>query len=121
MVESIQLVRQIAVRAIVTENFKAQVGNEINRNLQQIDAELQQLEFKGKRAISEIEKRAGGAPSGEARIQIDQVRQQVDTEKARLTQMKERNARTIPSIERTSFGQRCHPIHSREPSRSAGW
>jgi len=89
MVESIQLVRQIAVRAIVTENFKAQVGNEINRNLQQIDAELQQLEFKGKRAISEIEKRAGGAPSGEARIQIDQVRQQVDTEKARLTQMKE--------------------------------
>ena len=47
MVESLQLIRQIAVRAIVTENFKNQVGQEIQRNLQQIDAELQQLEALG--------------------------------------------------------------------------
>jgi hypothetical protein len=40
MAESISLIRQIAVRAIVTENFKAQVANEISRNIQQIDAEL---------------------------------------------------------------------------------
>ena len=59
MAESISLIRQIAVRAIVTENFKAQVANEILRNIQQIDAELQQLEFKGKRAVADIEKRAG--------------------------------------------------------------
>jgi hypothetical protein len=31
MVESLQLIRQIAVRAIVTENFKKQVGQEIQR------------------------------------------------------------------------------------------
>ncbi len=89
MVESIQLVRQIAVRAIVTENFKNQVGNEINRNLQQIDAELQQLEFKGKRAISDIEKRAAGAPTGDARMQIETIRQQVEAERAWLLQLKE--------------------------------
>jgi seryl-tRNA synthetase len=88
MVESIQLMRQIAVRAIVTENFKGQVGNEINRNLQQIDAELQQIEFKGKRAIAEIEKR-GGLGSPDTRVQSEGIRQQVEQEKARLTQLKE--------------------------------
>ncbi|HEY9711865.1 MAG TPA: YlqD family protein [Chroococcales cyanobacterium] len=89
MVESIQLMRQIAVRAIVTENFKNQVGNEINRNLQQIDAELQQLEFKGKRAIADIEKRTGGVMTNEARLQMDSIRQQVENEKMRLLQLKE--------------------------------
>lgn len=89
MVESIQLIRQIAVRAIVTENFKNQVGAEIQRNLQQIDAELQQLEFKGKRAIADIEKRAGGPMSVEARSQTDTIRQQVESEKMRFSQMKE--------------------------------
>lgn len=89
MVESIQLIRQIAVRAIVTENFKAQVGAELQRNLQQIDAELQQLEFKAKRAIVEIEKKAGAGGSVESRSQTDAIRAQVEAEKARLTQMKE--------------------------------
>ena len=89
MVETIQLIRQIAVRAIVTENFKNQVSNEIQRNLQQIDAELQQLEFKGKRAISEIEKRAQGAITTDARVQIETIRGQVEQEKMRLLQLKE--------------------------------
>jgi hypothetical protein len=87
MVDSIQLMRQIAVKAVVTENFKIQIGNELNRNLQQIDAELQQLEFKGKRAIADLEKKAGQAP--ELRAQIDGVRGQMDSERARLQQLKE--------------------------------
>ncbi|HEY9734461.1 MAG TPA: YlqD family protein [Drouetiella sp.] len=89
MVETIKLVRQIAVRAIVTENFKNQVGQEINRNLQQIDAELQQLEFKGKRAIADIEKRTAGVMTADARMQIETIRQQVEAEKMRLLQLKE--------------------------------
>lgn len=89
MAETIQLVRQIAVRAIVTENFKNQVGGEIARNLQQIDAELQQLEFKGKRAIADIEKRSGGALTGDARVQVETIRQQIEAEKMRLLQYKE--------------------------------
>jgi hypothetical protein len=89
MVESIQLTRQIAVKAVVTENFKIQVASEINRNLQQIDAELQQLEFKGKRAITDCEKKAasGGAP--ELQSQIEAIRSQMGSEKARLTQLKD--------------------------------
>lgn len=104
MVESLQLIRQIAVRAIVTENFKNQVGQEIQRNLQQIDAELQQLEFKAKRAIVDIEKRSGGAVSTEARTQVDSIRQQVDTEKVRLTQMKEEMTSQLQALAELPIG-----------------
>ena len=89
MAESIQLIRQIAVRAIVTENFKNQVSGEIQRNIQQIDAELQQLEFKGKRAIADLEKRAQGAVTTDVRLQIESIRSQVEQEKMRLLQLKE--------------------------------
>jgi hypothetical protein len=89
MVETIQLVRQIQVKAIVTENFKGQVAAEINRNLQQIDAELQQLEFKGKRAIADIEKRSPQPMPPEVRAQVETIRQQVEAEKLRLMQLKE--------------------------------
>jgi uncharacterized membrane protein YfbV (UPF0208 family) len=89
MVEAIQLMRQIAVRAIVTENFKTQVGNEINRQIQQIDAELQQLEFKGKRAIADLEKRAAGGNVAEVRLQIESIRAQMEAERTRLQQYKE--------------------------------
>jgi hypothetical protein len=89
MVETIQLMRQVAVKAIVTENFKNQVGGEINRNLQQIDAELQQLEFKAKRAVADIEKRSPQPMPANERVQIDTIRQQVEAEKMRLLQLKE--------------------------------
>lgn len=89
MAETIQLMRQIAVKAIVTENFKAQVAAEINRNLQQIDAELQQLEFKGKRAIADIEKRSPQPMPSDVKVQIETIRGQVESEKLRLMQLKE--------------------------------
>jgi hypothetical protein len=104
MVESLQLIRQIAVRAIVTENFKNQVGQEIQRNLQQIDAELQQLEFKAKRAIVDIEKRTAGAVTTEARTQVDSIRQQVETEKARLSQMKDEMTSQLQALAELPIG-----------------
>lgn len=87
MAQSIQITRQIAVKAIVTENFKTQVGNEINRNLQQLDAELQQLEFKGKRAIADVEKRSSASP--DLTMQVESIKGQMLTERMRLTQLKE--------------------------------
>jgi chromosome segregation ATPase len=81
--------RQIAVRAIVTENFKSQVRSEIARNIEQLDAEAQQMEFKSKRAIADLEKRSGGAPLPEMRLQIDQIKGQTESEKTRLEQLKQ--------------------------------
>jgi hypothetical protein len=89
MVESIQLTRQIAVKTIVTENFKTQVSEEIARNLQQIETETQQMEFRIKRAIADLEKRIGASASVEDRSQVVNLRGQMETEKIRLNQLKE--------------------------------
>ena len=89
MVESIQLTRQIAVKTIVTENFKTQVSEEIARNLQQIETEMQQMEFRIKRAIADLEKRIGSAATAEDRSQVVNLRGQMETEKIRLNQLKE--------------------------------
>jgi uncharacterized coiled-coil DUF342 family protein len=75
--------------AIVTENFKTQVGAEIQRNLQQIDAELQQLEFNAKRAVSDLEKRNPPPAPEELSAHIEAIRGQVEGEKLRLAQLKE--------------------------------
>ena len=89
MVESIQLTRQIAVKTIVTENFKTQVSEEIARNLQQIETEMQQMEFRIKRGIADLEKRIGASASAEDRSQVVNLRGQMETEKIRLNQLKE--------------------------------
>jgi seryl-tRNA synthetase len=74
----------------------------LNRNLQQIDAELQQLEFKGKRAIADLEKKAGGAP--ELRAQIDAVRGQMEAERARLQQLKEDMQMQVRTVSELPLG-----------------
>jgi hypothetical protein len=89
MADSIQLTRQVAIRTIVTENFKTQVSEEIARNLQQIETEMQQMEFRVKRAIADLEKKAGTAATLDDRAQIGNLRAQLETEKIRLNQLKE--------------------------------
>jgi hypothetical protein len=89
MADSIQLTRQVAIRTIVTENFKTQVSEEIARNLQQIETEMQQMEFRVKRAIADLEKKAGTAATADDRAQIGNLRAQLETEKIRLNQLKE--------------------------------
>jgi seryl-tRNA synthetase len=89
MVDSIQLMRQIAVKAMVTENFKTQVTNEITRNLQQLDTELQQLDFKSKRAIAEAEKKGAGMEASDLAARIASIKAQADAERVRLQQLKD--------------------------------
>ncbi len=89
MADSIQLTRQVAIRTIVTENFKTQVSEEIARNLQQIETEMQQMEFRVKRAIADLEKKAGASATVDDKAQIGNLRAQLETEKIRLNQLKE--------------------------------
>ena len=88
MAEAVQVFRQIAVKTIVTEQFKSLVASELEKNTQQIDAELQQLEFRSRRLIADIEKRSTQLLSAETQAQVKSVKDQVEQERARLTQMR---------------------------------
>jgi hypothetical protein len=86
--EAIQVIRQVAVKTIVTEQFKSLVAAELEKNTQQIDAELQQLEFRVRRLVADIEKRSTQLLSAETQSQVKAVRDQADQERTRLSQMK---------------------------------
>lgn len=84
MAESLNLRRQVIIKAIVTDTFKQQASAELQGALQQIDMQLQQLEFQGKRAISDLEKK-GISPAGPIlQAQLDQLKGQIDEERQRL-------------------------------------
>jgi hypothetical protein len=85
--KSISLKRQVAVKAIVTETFKANASNEIQQSLQQMDLNLQQLEFQAKRAISDLEKqKPGPGDMDNLKAQIEQERQRLLVSKNELLQ-----------------------------------
>jgi len=76
--QSISIKRQVTVKAIVTEVFKNNASVEIQQQLQQLDMNMQQLEFQAKRAVSDLEKQ-NPAPG-----QMESLKLQIDEERQRL-------------------------------------
>lgn len=89
-VDSIKLKRPVAIKAIVTEKFKTEATKEIQQALQNFDLALQQLEFQGKRAMSDLDKNPDIPNKEQARAglqnQIDQQRAQINGQKSELLQ-----------------------------------
>lgn len=88
--DSIKLKRPVAVKAIVTEKFKTEATKEIQQALQNFDLALQQLEFQGKRALTDVDKNPEIPNKDQARQnlqgQIEQQRAQINGQKAELLQ-----------------------------------
>ncbi len=84
----ITLKRNVTIRAIVTPRLKEEATQQLQTALNQVDVQIQQLEFQGKRAINEVE-RASIKPLGpEAQQQIQTIRGQVDAKKNEFLQQK---------------------------------
>ncbi|HEY9855311.1 MAG TPA: YlqD family protein [Stenomitos sp.] len=84
MAESLNLRRQVIIKAIVTDNFKQQASAELQAALQNLDMNLQQLEFQGKRAIADLEKKSISPAGPMVQSQIDQLKAQIDAERNQL-------------------------------------
>lgn len=88
--EAIKLKRPVAIKAIVTEKFKSEASKEIQQALQNFDLALQQLEFQGKRALTDLDKNPDIPNKEQARqnlqMQIEQQRTQINAQKAELLQ-----------------------------------
>lgn len=84
MAESLSLRRQVVIKAIVTDNFKQQASAELQGALQNLDMNLQQLEFQGKRAIADLEKKSISPAGPMVAAQIEQLKAQIDGERNQL-------------------------------------
>lgn len=82
------LKRNVTIKAIVTPRLKEEMTTQLQTFLSQADRQLEQLEFQGKRAVSEVE-RTNLKPLGpEAKGQIEGIRTQVNEQKTQLLQQK---------------------------------
>ena len=74
----------------MTEKFKTEATKEIQQALQNFDLGLQQLEFQGKRALTDVDKNPEIPNKEQARqnlqAQIEQQRAQINGQKAELLQ-----------------------------------
>ncbi len=88
--DTIKVKRPVAIKAIVTEKFKSEASREIQQALQNFDLALQQLEFQGKRAMTDLDKNPDVPNKEQARqnlqMQIEQQRAQINGQKAELLQ-----------------------------------
>jgi hypothetical protein len=76
MPQSLNLRRQVLIKAIVTEEFKSQATAELQTALAQVDEQFQQLEFQAKRAVADLEKKAPD--------QLPALKGQIEEDRSRL-------------------------------------
>jgi len=85
---ALTLKRNVTIKAIVTPRLRDEAMQQLQNALNQMDVQIQQLDFQGKRAINEVE-RASVKPLGpEAQQQINNIRAQVESKKAEFLQQK---------------------------------
>lgn len=90
---SLILKRPVIVKHVVTESFKDQVLDEIQRALEQVDGNLTQLDFQARRMIAELE-RQDPQRASQAREELRRERQRQETIREEL-QLKRRQIETL--------------------------
>lgn len=80
-VKSIELKRVVMVKAIVTEAFKENLVRELERAVKNLDAELQRMEFQGKKYLEDLKKKGMGQ-------QFNAFKQQLTNERTRQSAAK---------------------------------
>lgn len=82
------LKRNIPIKVTVTSLWKTEMQEHLQRQINEMDSKVQQLEFQGKRAIAEVEKQAMNPGSPQATQQVDRIKSQVNEQKIKLLDQK---------------------------------
>ncbi|NJM00217.1 MAG: hypothetical protein HC924_16115 [Synechococcaceae cyanobacterium SM2_3_2] len=99
------LKRNIPVKVIVTSLWKTEMQEQLQRQVQTIDTQMQQLEFQGKRAIAEIEKQTIQPAGPQANQQIEAVKSQVNDQKIKLLDQKNRLLQQLSQVANLEINQ----------------
>ena len=70
--KSVELKRVVMVKAIVTEAFKQNLANELQRAIANIDAQLAQMETQGKPYLEELKKKGLMQKAAAFKHQVDE-------------------------------------------------
>jgi len=86
----------VAVKAKVTESLKAKIIGDLQKRIQQVDLDLEQLEFTAKRALNEQE--------NQDETLIPALKQQIDMERSKRLAAKQEVEAKLRRAEKLEYG-----------------
>lgn len=86
----------VAVKAKVTESLKAKIIGDLQKRIQQVDLDLEQLEFTAKRALNEQE--------NQDETLIPALKQQIDKERSKRLAAKQEVEAKLRRAEKLEYG-----------------
>ncbi|MDC3084067.1 YlqD family protein [Prochlorococcus sp. AH-716-N14] len=85
---SISIKRSIAIKAIVTPNWKEDAEKELRNAISAVDQQLSQLEQEGQQIVSNIRSQSVNPLDPRVQEQVGQVQQQVGAKRSELEEQK---------------------------------
>ncbi|HBB30494.1 MAG TPA: hypothetical protein DDZ80_04505 [Cyanobacteria bacterium UBA8803] len=102
---SLLLKRPVNIKAIVTPRWKEEVQQQLQGQINQIDAQLQQLDLQGQRAIAEIQKQSLKPPSSQVAQQVENIQLQVNQKKSELLEQKNQQLQQLQQVQMLELDQ----------------
>ncbi|HEY9600262.1 MAG TPA: YlqD family protein [Allocoleopsis sp.] len=102
---NILLKRPVNIKAIVTPRWKEEVQQQLQTQINQIDAQLQQLDMQGNRAIAEIQKQSLQPSSPQVVQQVENIQIQVNQKKSELLEQKNQQLQQLQQVQMLELNQ----------------
>lgn len=93
------LKRVINVKAVVTPLWKEEAQKQLQKQINQIDGRLQQLEMQSQRMVSEVQKQGGEAAGEAVAQQVTNIQNKVNQDKNQLLQQKNQILQQLQQVQ----------------------
>ncbi len=102
---SLLLKRPVTIKVIVTPRWKEEAQQQLQAQMAQIDAQIQQLETQGQRAIAEIKRQSLIPLPPAAAQQIDNIQIQVNQQKSEFLEQKNQYLQQLQQVQLLELNQ----------------
>jgi uncharacterized protein (DUF342 family) len=102
---TLQIKRQITVRAVVTPRWKEDAERELSNAVSNADAQLSQLEQEGQQVIDEIRRQSANPLDPRVQEQVGSVQQQVAAKRAEIEQQRGQMLEQQRQVRELEMGQ----------------
>lgn len=102
---TLQIKRQITVRAVVTPRWKEDAERELSNAVSNADAQLSQLEQEGQQVIDEIRRQSANPLDPRVQEQVSSVQQQVAAKRAEIEQQRGQMLEQQRQVRELQMGQ----------------
>ncbi len=99
------LKRPVNIKAIVTTRWKEEVQQQLQKQIDQIDTQLQNLDMQGQRAIAELQKQSVQPPGPQVAQQIENIQVQVNQKKSELLEQKNQQLQQLQQVQTLELNQ----------------